>query len=238
MRVWWVHHIHAISNSNAMPPTNRYKHFLKLRDGSSAQPSRKVKMRGDAILIASSFVFHFVFSSLWPKSYTSGPCLGGDTYIHGIHVFVRYWFYSLSSASCTLWAFANPLWQAGSCKWQGWRCPGPWTHQMSLETWRESSGFQNCLFSKLSWCLESVGISIYSKAFEYSIVCLCSLDQFSPECQLVHFIPLPKFLFTRFLCKKSGSIKLKLIEPPFCACFKVIQCIVHQIQTRWLWDDA
>ena len=45
----------------AMPPTNRYKQFLKLRDGSSAQPCRKVKMQGDAILIASSFVFHLGF---------------------------------------------------------------------------------------------------------------------------------------------------------------------------------
>jgi hypothetical protein len=45
MRVQWVQHIH-ISNGNAriMPPTNRYKQFLKWRDGSSAQPGRKVKM--------------------------------------------------------------------------------------------------------------------------------------------------------------------------------------------------
>ena len=35
-------------------------------------------MRGKAIFIASSFVFHFVF--LWPKSHTSGPCLLGNLY--------------------------------------------------------------------------------------------------------------------------------------------------------------
>ena len=58
MRVQWVHHIHI---SNGYAPTNRYKQFLKLWDGSLAQPCSKVKMWGDAILIASSFVFHFVF---------------------------------------------------------------------------------------------------------------------------------------------------------------------------------
>ena len=48
----------------AMPPTKRHKQFLKLRDGSlrgPARPGRAVKMRGEAILIASSFLFRFVF---------------------------------------------------------------------------------------------------------------------------------------------------------------------------------
>ena len=47
--------------------SNRLKQFLKLRNGRSrgpAWPDRTVKMRGDAILIASSFVFCFVFSKI------------------------------------------------------------------------------------------------------------------------------------------------------------------------------
>ena len=68
-------YLDAMQFQMATPPTNRHKQFWKLRDGSSkgpAKPGQAVKLRGDAILIASSFVFA---SFLWPKSYTFGPCL-------------------------------------------------------------------------------------------------------------------------------------------------------------------
>ena len=83
----------AISNGSA--PTNRYKQFLKLRDGSSrgsAWPAWAIKMRGYAILNfwlhpTSFFASFFVteITNLWPMPTLLDKMLG-SIYFQPLHL--------------------------------------------------------------------------------------------------------------------------------------------------------
>ena len=77
MRVQWVHG-DSLQFQMATPPTNRQAIFG--RDGSSrgqARPCQAVEMLGNAILIASNFIFSFFFCDRnhtpWAHAYWVGP---------------------------------------------------------------------------------------------------------------------------------------------------------------------